>query len=391
MVFNTIAKQAVYKGLDFVGTGDILHPKWLEMMQEELEKTHPGTYKHPEYGTKFIPTVEIEDNQKVHHLILLPSLDKAKELRKKLDPHSSDLYIDGRPHINLNTPEIVQKTKESEALIGPSHAFTPWTSIFKEHDTLKQCYKDQTKNINFLELGLSADTYMADRIDELKKLTFLSNSDAHSPWPNKLGREFNRFELSEPSCKKILESIKERKNLNLNVGLNPKLGKYHLTACSRCNEKFSIDKAKSIDWNCEKCGGAIKKGVHDRVNELADFKKPNHPDSRPNYLHIAPLSEIITLAWNRSNPRSRDIQQTWNSLVEKFNNEIKVLIDTPIPKIKKTTDQSIALMIKTFRQGNLEITPGGGGKYGELKTPTKIIKTQKKDTQKTLTEYGEKP
>lgn len=389
MVFDTIAKQAIYKGLDVVGTGDILHPKWGEMLEDNLRKTSQGIYEHPEHLTKFVLTTEVEDKHKVHHLILIPSQDKTDELREELKPYSNDLYIDGRPKLDLGPSEIVEKAKDSECLIGPSHAFTPWTSIFKEFDTLEECYQDQTKNIDFLELGLSADTFMADRIKELKKVTFLSNSDAHSPWPNKLGREFNRFELSEPTVSEIFESIKERKNLTLNVGLDPELGKYHLTACSRCYEKYSIREAGNLEWNCEECSGDIKKGVQDRINELADYEKPEHPTFRPDYLHTAPLSEVITLAWGRSNPRSRDIQNEWDSLVEKFGDEITVLIDIPITEIRKQSDPKIAYMTEAFRKGKLDITPGGGGKYGELKRPSKVIKSQKKETQKTITDFGE--
>jgi len=55
----------------------------------------------------------------------------------------------------------------------------------------------EANSIHFIELGLSADTDYADRIAELARRTFLSNSDAHSPRCNKLAREFNQMELKE--------------------------------------------------------------------------------------------------------------------------------------------------------------------------------------------------
>lgn len=389
MVFDVIAEQAVNKGLDLVGTGDILHPRWIEMLQNELERVEEGTYRHPGYGTNFILTVEVEDKRKVHHLILVPSLSKAEELREKLGSHSSDMNIDGRPRLDLGAPEIVETVVDSDCIVGPSHAFTPWTSVYKEFDSLANCYEDQLGNIDFLELGLSADTYMADRIAELKGLTFLSNSDAHSPWPNKLGREFNRFKISRPTSSEVFESIKDRKNLVLNVGLDPELGKYHLTACSRCHKRFTIDGAISEDWECDNCGGTVKRGVSDRVQELADFDSPQHPDFRPDYLRTAPLSEIISLAWNISNPRNANVQRAWRSLVNHFGDEISVLVDGDITEIEEVSDSSIGLLIREFRRGDLEINPGGGGEYGNLKIPSKVIKAQKKDGQKTLSEFGD--
>ncbi len=389
MVFGKISEQARYKGLDFVGTGDILHPKWMEMVENDLEKVDEGTYLHPGYDIRYVLTTEVEDRYKVHHLILLPSMEKAKELRDKFGPHSRDMNIDGRPTLDLDASRIVEHAIDSDCLIGPSHAFTPWTSIYKEFDNLTDCYKDQAKNIDFLELGLSADTSMADRIEELQDLVFLSNSDAHSPWPNKLGREFNRFRLSEPTSSAIFDSIKDRENIELNVGLDPRLGKYHMTACSNCHERVSLEVAESIGWKCENCGSSIKKGVSDLVDELADYDQPQHPGFRSEYLHIAPLSEIISLAKDVSNPKSVKVQNVWNMLVTEFGDEISVLADVPIAEIKKVTDSSIGAMIRYFRDGDLDVVPGGGGEYGKLEKSSKVIKAQKGESQKRLSDFGD--
>lgn len=67
------------------------------------------------------------------------------------------------------------------------------------------------KKPDFLELGLSADTNMADRIEELQDIVFLTNSDAHSPWPHRLGREFNRLKLDDFSYTS-LKIYKKEKN-----------------------------------------------------------------------------------------------------------------------------------------------------------------------------------
>lgn len=388
MVFDTIAEQAVRKGLDFVGSGDILHPNWIESAKEDLERLDEGIYEHPRNDVKFVFTVEVEDVHRVHHLLFVPSLGKAEELRDKFSPHSMDINIDGRPKLELNPPRIVEMASESGCLVGPSHAFTPWTSIYKEFDSLDECYGDQLVNVDFLELGLSADTYMADRIEELSGLTFLSNSDAHSPWPNKLGREFNRFSLSALSTSEVFDVVREGESLDLNVGLDPRLGKYHLSACAQCHERFTIEEARSAGWKCEVCGGSIKKGVSDRVEELADFESPRGPSSRPDYLRTSPLSEIISLAKDRANPRSKDVQRVWSTLVERFDDEVSVLVDVPIREIEKVSNPSVALMIRSFRRGELDISPGGGGEYGELEVPPKVIKARRADNQKTLSEFG---
>lgn len=389
MVFEEISRQAELKGLDVVGSGDILYSRWREELENELEKVSEGTFVHPEFGTRFIPTVEVEDENDVHHLILVPSLDKSEELREKFRPHSSDLNIDGRPSLQLDAPSIVEYSIDSGCSIGPSHAFTPWTSIFKEFDTLEECYGDMANKVDFLELGLSADTYMADRIKEIRSLNFLSNSDAHSPWPNRLGREFNILKLSNPVAEDILDAIRRKRRIKRNVGLSPQMGKYHLTACSNCYSKYSLSEAISHNWECEECGADVKKGVSDRVDEISDFEEPRHPDFRPNYLHIVPLSEIIALSKDISDPWSKDVQNKLNSLLDFFSDEISVLVEEPISDIEQHSDSKVASMIEKFRRDDLEIVPGGGGAYGELKDKSKIIKTRNKETQKRLTEFGD--
>lgn len=389
MVLDTIAQQASLKGLAFVGTGDFLHPNWLEQIQGELEEIEDGTFEHPNFGTRFILTVEVEDDRRVHHLIVSPSTSASEGIREEFSGHSKDINLDGRPSLDLSAAEIVEISHDQDCLIGPSHAFTPWTSIYKEFDSLSECYEDQVDKLDFLELGLSADTSMADRLRELEGIPFLSNSDAHSPWPNKLAREFNRFELSSPVCSELIGAIRKKCGISLNVGLDPRLGKYHMTACSRCHGQFLIEDAEGGDWRCESCGGMIKKGVSDRVDELADFESPRHPDFRPNYLRIAPLSEVIALALERSNPRSREVRRTWNELVEHFGDEITVLVDANISEIEKTSGPKVASIIGAFRGQQLDIDPGGGGRYGRLNLPDEMARVQRSGGQRTITEFGE--
>ena len=51
--------------------------------------------------------------------------------------------------------------KEYGCLIGPAHAYSPWTGMYKSFDSIYDCYG---KAPDFVELGLSADTFMADTV-----------------------------------------------------------------------------------------------------------------------------------------------------------------------------------------------------------------------------------
>lgn len=388
MVIDIIAQQAKLKGLAFVGTGDVFHPRWFESIKEELQEVKEGTFEHSRYNTRFILTVEIEDKYRVHHLIFLPALSTVESMREQLAKHSSDIDTDGRARVGLTAPEIVEIAVAHDCLVGPSHAFTPWTSMYKEFDSMRDCYGDETHNVKFLELGLSADTSMADRIAELADITFISCSDAHSPWPDKLGREFNRLELAEPTYSEIIKAIKREKGrrISLNVGFDPRLGKYHRTACSRCYKQFTSEEAEAYRWRCT-CGGWIKKGVWDRVNELADYPEAKHPPHRPPYLRIAPLAEIISLALGNEDTHSPEVQSCWSRLVTRFGNEIGVLVDVPYGELESVGGTRVAMMIKAFRNGELKVTPGGGGRYGRLEVSTESAAEKKPRAQRTILEF----
>ena len=369
MIPRVIGEQAPLKGLDLVGTADVLNERWIKLLKEQL-KNEDGMLVHPN-GTKFILQTEVEDNHRVHHVVLIPSFSKVYELREKFKKYTN-LDTDGRPKIHLNGEEIAEIVLESGCIIGPAHAFTPWTAIFKEYNTLKECYGDYANKIYFLELGLSADTNLADRISDLHELTFLSNSDAHSPWPNKMGREFNRFKVKEISFEEIKKALKRENGRKciLNVGLNPKEGKYHLTRCMNCLLFFKLEDAERFNWRCPNCGKPIKKGVYDRIQELADLKETKHPEHRPPYIHTIPLSEIISLALGIKNVYSKQVQETWRKFIDVFGNEIKVLIEVNFDDLKKV-NQKVAEMIKAFRDKRIDYIPGGAGVYGKILPPGK--------------------
>ncbi|RLG59061.1 MAG: TIGR00375 family protein [Candidatus Hydrothermarchaeota archaeon] len=364
MDLENISKQGKLKGLNLIGTGDALHKLWLEELKT-LKEFSDGIYKKNDVF--FIVTTEVEDIRRVHHLILLPGISSAESLRESLQRYSKDLDSDGRPKVGLSGEEIAEIVSEVQGLLGPAHAFVPWTSIYKEYDSLAQCYGDSLRKIKFLELGLSADSELADYIAEVKDLTFLSNSDAHSPWPHRLGREFNRLKVTEVTFKEIEKAIERRagNKVVLNVGLDPRLGKYHATSCIKCYKHYTLEEAIKSNWRCG-CGGIIKKGVKDRIKELASYSKPKHPEHRPPYLRIAPLAEILCMSLNVSNVYSQKVQAMWKKLVERFGSEIAVLVDIPIPEIKKEFGDEIAFYIDAFRKENFDIKEGGGGKYGRI-------------------------
>lgn len=274
-----------------------------------------------------------------------------------------NMDADGRPKLRMNAKEIMDITKQYDCMVGPAHIFTPWTGIYKSYNTIRQCYDAKP---DFVELGLSSDTYLADTIKELHEYPFLTNSDSHSPWPHRMGREFNRIEIKQLSYQSLRDAIENNQILE-NYGINPEIGKYHETGCTRCYKLYSITKACKQNMKCT-CGGQIKKGVKARIDELATLKN-QHPKTRPHYQYILPLAQLLSTVHDKG-VTTKYVQTRYDNLITLFGNEIEVLINTPINEIQKI-DKELAGIIESYRTNSLEIEPGRGGQYGIVKAVKK--------------------
>ncbi len=355
MLIKNMAPKSKLKGLQLLATGDAFHPGWLDIIEQSTTYSGDGIYSREDMD--FVLTTEVEAAHKIHHLIILPDIDVARELSDKLV--SKNKFSDGRLRTKLSGAEIYDLVKQYDCLIGPAHAFTPWTGMYKTHDSIYDCYDAK---VDFVELGLSADTFMADCVKELKNFPFLTNSDAHSPWPHRLGREFNQIELEDISYSSIQKAFKN-KTIKANYGMIPNLGKYYMTACTKCFKLVDPVMAKDNKMKCS-CGGKIKKGVDYRISEIADYSSPKHPKHRPKYVHLMPLAELISMVIDKG-VTTKAVQGRWQKLIDNLGTEIDVLINTEMSEIKKI-DPEIVPAIEGFRDKSLHITPGGGGKYGEI-------------------------
>ncbi|MFB6208214.1 MAG: TIGR00375 family protein [Candidatus Nanohaloarchaea archaeon] len=359
MEIPVLAEEAGKKGLDIVGTGDILNPKWRSHVMENVEGD--GVYTRKE--TDFLLTAEVEDENRVHHLLVFPSASAVKNAFKDFKNYSDDIRREGRPRIKAGGEKIAGLAKKHDALVGPAHAFTPYTAVYGNHDSLEECYGSWTDALDFLELGLSADSSMAGRISDHDELVFLSNSDAHSPWPHRLGREFNRVRVKQKNFSGFEQMISNG-NVELNVGLDPKEGKYHCTACNSCHQKYSLEQAERFNWRCKECDGSLKKGVRDRVNQLAD----SSPAERPDYLHLPPLANIIQEVVGHASPTTKTVQSIWKAFNDDHGSEIEILVEKDVESLRQTNSK-VASAIEKFRDGKTFMVPGGGGQYGELVIP----------------------
>ncbi len=384
MNIGEITRFAAIKGLSIVGTGDFTHPKWLEELRQELVEVPETDLYRPAKRTQSpisymitgeVATIFSFENRvrKIHHVVLTPSLETAVQINDRLANYGS-LTSDGRPMLNMTAPQLVEEVMQvtPDNMVIPAHAWTPWFSLFgafSGFDRMEDCYQDTTKHIHALETGLSSDPPMNWRLSSLDKYTLVSNSDSHSHWPWRLGREANVFELEKPTYSEITDAItkKDVNRFKLTIETDPAYGKYHWTGHRKCQVSLSPQEAVKFGGLCPVCRRELTKGVEQRVEELADRPAAFRPKNVPGYIRLLPLSEIISTVLGTAYPSVQKVWEVYNSLIERFGNEYAVLIDASTEEMSKITDARVAEAVVKVREGRIRVKPGYDGVYGELK------------------------
>ncbi len=405
MSIMEITRFAKMKGLKLVGTGDFTHPKWLNELSNELTEV-AGTSlfrpkKHPESPVCYMVTAEVstifnyeEKTRKIHHVIFTPSLETAAQINDRLERHGS-LSLDGRPTLDMTAPqlveEIMQVSDKNEVI--PAHVWTPWFSLFgafSGFNRIEDCYQDMTKHIHALETGLSSDPPMNWRISSLDQFTLVSNSDCHSPWPWRIGREANVFELDKLTYKEVVDTIrmKDSKRFTFTIETNPAYGKYHWTGHRSCNISLSPQEARKYGNHCPMCGRKLTMGVEQRIEELADRPVNYTPENAIGYRRLLPLQEIIKTVLDVTYQGAQKVWSIYNLLVKEFGNEYNVLIDTPEEEMTKIVDSRIAEAIARVREEKAKVIPGFDGVYGEIEIfEEQEERPQLKPSQKSISDF----
>jgi uncharacterized protein (TIGR00375 family) len=383
MCCEEIARFAGIKGLSLVGTGDFTHPTWLKELEASLiDDSGSGLYKlSGQRGSqvRFMLTAEVctifeFENmvRKVHHVILTPSFETARQINDRLSKHG-DLVSDGRPTLNMSASSLVEEVMEAsrDNMVFPSHAWTPWFSIFgafSGFDRVEDCYQDMTGEICALETGLSSDPPMNWRLGALDRFVLVSNSDSHSFWPWRIGREANVFDLERFSYYEVLDAIrrKDRGRFKFTIETDPAYGKYHWSGHRNCNVSFSAREAMKLGGVCPVCRRKLTKGVEQRVEELADRPEGFTPEDTIGFVRLLPLSEIISAVLGVDSPSVQAVWNIYNLLVGRFRDEYTVLIDASKEALRALVDERMVEAIVKVREGRVKVVPGYDGVYGRL-------------------------
>lgn len=371
------------KGISLIGTGDFTHPAWRAELAEALEPAEEGLYRlkppftlpHAIAGEpstpRFVVSGEISTiykragkTRKVHHVILLPSLEDAETLSHRLEA-IGNLHSDGRPILGLDSRDLLEITLDScpEAIFIPAHIWTPHFSVFgafSDFETLEECYGDLTSHIHALETGLSSDPPMNRRLSMLDGYTLVSNSDAHSP--AKLGREANLLTcaLSYPALKHAIDT---GEGFGGTIEFYPEEGKYHLDGHRNCHCCLEPAETAALDGRCPVCGRKLTVGVLHRVEALADRLEPIALP-KP-FESLMPLPELLAACMGVS-PASKRVQEAYFDLLKRLGPEFHILRDMPIANAEQAAGFAFAEGLRRLRSGQVIRKAGYDGEYGVI-------------------------
>jgi uncharacterized protein (TIGR00375 family) len=360
---NILAEASGRKGLSIVGIVDALSPlvrsDFHRLTAEGLlTPDNQGGYRYQGKLTLLLGA-EIEtsepDGGTAHTLVFLPDIKLMEAFAARMAGHIKNIHLSSQ-NAHMPLVELVRQAAAFEAVIVPAHVFTPHKSLYGNcADRMARLLGEKDlAAVAAVELGLSADSDMADRIGELAGYTFITNSDAHSL--DKIAREYNILTLAAPTLAEcsLAFARREGRRVVANYGLDPRLGKYHRTYCEACQ---TIDRSgTAFTGNCPSCGSRkIVKGVFDRIEAIADYPQPRHPGHRPPYHHQVPLGFVPGVG-----------RKAMAKLLAAFGSEMNVIHRASLADLTDVVGAKIAETIAQARAGEAAIAAGGGGVYGKL-------------------------
>ena len=364
--FANIAKECCdRKGINIAGIIDCASPYVIEDIERFLATG--DAYEIEDGGIIYKDKVciilgsEIETSEvgvnggcgSAHNLCYFPYLKDIKAFSNEMSHHIKNITLSSQ-RCDLSAYDLIDIVEKYNGILIPAHCFTPHKSFYGNcTDRLEKIFKEKYNRVPAIELGLSADTYLADNITELETKTFLTNSDAHSL--PKIAREYNKILVDNISFKELVKAIKceDGRKILENYGMDPKLGKYHRTYCEVCGKNIP---GEAPVTRCDSCDSKnITMGVFDRIQIIKDKEKSKSPTNRPPYNYQVPLTFIPGLGG-----------KTIEKLLNNFETEMNILHKLSFDDIEAVVGEKNARNIINAREGKMRIQEGGGGVYGKV-------------------------
>lgn len=355
LTLPALVNTAQEKGLQLLGLVDASCSGVLEDLKDLAEQ---GTLQPVEGGgcrwgdIILFPGSEVElthtNGRAAHFLAYFPNLEAVEEYAFALRPYVTNPALSTQ-RVRLSPDAWLELVCSCGGAALAAHAFTPHKGVYGNCVTKLGEMFTQPELLAGLELGLSADTSMAQCIHDTHRFAYTASSDAHSLAT--MGREFTVYDLPTVSFQAWQSALLgQGRGIRATHGMDPRLGKYYRSFCPRCQVLASDPQAV---LSCPQCRGQMVKGVWDRIQEIADF--PESQVRRPPYISHVPLLMLPGVG-----------PAVYSRLMENVGSEIHVLYHAALEGIEAVAGGRAAASIRDLRGGALPIQPGGGGTHGRV-------------------------
>ncbi|MEW6280645.1 MAG: endonuclease Q family protein [Candidatus Eremiobacterota bacterium] len=366
LTFEAIIRECLErKGIDVVGIIDCACTGVLEDLRKlidrgELLELPEGGLRHRDRVTVIagaeVEAVEFHGGLS-HHLCYFPYLRNLSEFSRVMRGYITNMELSSQ-RCGLPARELLAVVESTGGVMVPAHSFTPHKSVYGNAGRrMSEIFAGRHSELVAVELGLSADTELGDRLQELQEFTFLSNSDAHSL--EKIGREYNVMRLQAANFRELMLAFKREagRSVVANYGMDPRLGRYHRSFCVDCDLPAS---GPPPTLSCPRCGAGgndarhFVRGVLDRLSQIGDHP-PRSPEHRPPYRYQVPLHFVPGLG-----------KRVLDRLIACFGSEMAVLHRARKEDLIALVGYDLASHIALAREGLLRLESGAGGHYGRV-------------------------
>lgn len=356
---NALFHARYVKGLDVITLIDgvcdhVLTEVTQAVLAGELCPAEGGGYL---YGDGLLvllgAEVELTGNKRgaaAHFGCWFGDLEQASDFNQWLKTVQTNTTLSSQ-RARTDVEQLALETHVRNGVFVVHHAFTPFKGLLGACVDRLSDYFPDVSVVDALELGLSSDTFMADRVSELESITFLSNSDAHGL--NNIAREYNVLQMESPSFEEVRFALHHLsgRGVVLNCGLHPQHGKYFRTRCRKCDE---IITSTHPMCSCTNAKGHVN-GVFDRLIDIADRNTPVHPTHRPLYRHRIPLRDIPGLG-----------PSAYEKLIHAYHSELALEREASEEELIHIVGPKLASAIVKALSGQGNWVEGGAGTYGKF-------------------------
>jgi uncharacterized protein (TIGR00375 family) len=380
-----VLDAAMRKGIKLLGVVDFV-PDVIEEAREHLSSgacvEAAGGGLEYKCGVTVVPGLEVEirpqGRKPAHFVALFPGIDEASRMSQWVSARESNPDLSSQV-LRATAQEASDLTFELGGTFWPAHAFTPHKGYYGSCAASYGDVFESGSHFEAIELGLSADTAMAGMLPEISSSRFVTASDCHGP--ETLAREF--MLVSGPVSFDVVKGAARGESgapwpVIANYGLDPRLGKYHRTACPRCG--WIASGAPPAEPPCPMCGHTrLITGVKDRIATLAleqrampktaphtspgrtSCRQAAHcacredQEERPPYVYQVPLDFLPGVG-----------KRTRAELRREFGDESFVLHRATYAEIGRVAGERVAACIVAARAGDIDVAEGGGGQYGRV-------------------------